>query len=226
MKKVMKASKKYIITIACFAVILVACIGATIGITMAYFGDVKSNTATITLGASIYMESSGGVAVAASAATVVPSQPVTVDATATIKAGAGTVTPAVVRAKLTFTAGTTGATFTIEDGTTFDAYLGGTKSSTAVWKAVVNGNNTYLYLVNKTTTTNLEPVNPTTAGYAVKFTVPVTIPSSIGNSASGQACTLAVEFKALQSNIWDASGNAVAKTHAAFASYFDALTAA
>ncbi len=226
MKKVMKASKKYIITIASFAVILVACIGATIGITMAYFGDVKSNTQNITLGASIFMDSTGGVALAASAANVVPSQPVTVDATATIKAGTGTVTPAVVRAQLTFTAGTTGATFSITDGTTFDAYIGGTKSTSAVWKAVVAGGKTYLYLVNKTTDTNLETVTPSTSGVAVKFTVPVSVPSTIGNSASGQSCTLTAEFKALQSNIWDGSGNAVAKTHAAFATYFDALTAA
>ena len=65
MKKVMNASKKYIITIVSFAIILVACIGATIGITMAYFGDAKSGTADITLGASILFDGTKGVSVAA-----------------------------------------------------------------------------------------------------------------------------------------------------------------
>ena len=218
MKKVMKASKKYIITIASFAVILVACIGATIGITMAYFGDVKDASANITLGASISFKSSGGIAVAASATTAVPSQTVNVTTTLVVVKGDGTVTNGVLEVTPTFVAGTTGATCTFADGTKY--------AVTGVTGATMIAKNNKLYLVDSTTTTNLKEITPTESGITISFVVPVTIPSTIGNSAGGQACSLSMTAKVLQSTIYTNGTTAVAKTVDAFGTYFAGLTAA
>lgn len=218
MKKVMKASKNYIITIASFAVILVACIGATIGITMAYFGDVQSASANITLGASISFKSSGGIAVAAGATTAVPSQTVNVTTTLTIVKGDGTVTNGVLQVTPTFTAGTTGATCTFTDGTKF--------AVTGVSGATMIAQGNKLYLVDSTTTTNLKEITPTTEGVTISFVVPVQIPSTIGNSAGGQACSLSMTAKVIQSTIYTNGTTAVAKTVSAFGTYFEGLNAA
>lgn len=220
MKKVIKASKKWVITIVSFAIILVACIGATIGITMAYFGDVQSGTANITLGASIVM-GSGGVVVTPSAETsVVPSQVVNCTVKATVKAGtSGNASTAVMQFIPTFTAGSTGATCTFTKGATYAV----TGITGAV--VIVSDDAKSLYLVDSTTTTNLKVITPTAAGVTIQFTIPITVPTTIGNTASGQACSLAIQTKALQSTIYSGS-NAVSPTVANFKTYFDGFTAA
>ncbi len=217
MKKVMNASKKYIITIVSFAIILVACIGATIGITMAYFGDAKSGSANITLGASIEFDGTSGVAVAAGSTTAVPSQTVNVTTTLKIKKGTGTVTKAVLQVVPTFTAGDTGVTCSFADDTEF--------AVTGVTDAVLVAKSNKLYLVNKTTKTNLQEITPTDTGLTISFVVPVQIPSSIGNAAGGKACSLSMTAKVIQSTIYTNGTTAVAKTVSAFGTYFDGLTA-
>lgn len=217
MKKVMNASKKYLITIISFAVILVACIGATIGITMAYFGDAKSNSANITLGASIKFAETGGVAVAAGSTTAVPSQTVNVTTTLKIQKGTGTVTKAVLQVIPTFEAGETGVTCAFTNGTTYDV--------TGVTGAKLIAQDNKLYLVDSTTTTSLKEIEPTESGLTISFTIPVQIPSTVGNTAGGKACSLSITAKALQSTIYTDGTNAVAKTVSAFGIYFDGLTA-
>lgn len=217
MKKVMNASKKYIITIVSFAIILVACIGATIGITMAYFGDAKSGTADITLGASILFDGTKGVSVAAGSTTAVPSQTVNVTTSLIIKKGTGTVTKAVLQIVPTFTAGSTGATCTFAEDATFNVTGAGDN-------AILVVKNNKLYLVNKTTKTNLEEITPTDAGITISFTVPVQIPAGIGNTASGQICRLSMTAKVLQSTIYTNGTTAVSKTVENFSTYFDGLT--
>lgn len=219
MKKVMKASKKYIITIASFAVILVACIGATIGITMAYFGDVKSSSANITLGASIAFDGTNGIAVAAGNTTAVPSQVVNVTTTLKIVAGAkGTVTNGVLEVTPTFSAGKTGATCTFANGTKY--------AVTGVTGATMIAQNNKLYLVDSNTTTNLKEITPTTSGITISFVVPVTIPSTIGNTAGGEQCSLSMTAKVLQSTIYTDADTTVGKTVTEFATYFQNFTAA
>lgn len=218
MKKVMNASKKYVITIVSFAIILVACIGATIGITLAYFGDVKDASANITLGASIAFDGTGGIAVAAGSTTAVPSQ--TVDVTTTlkiVKGATGAVTKGVLQVTPAFSAGSTGATCTFTNGTKFNV--------TGVSNAVMIAQDNKLYLVNSSTTTNLVEIDPSST-VTISFTVPVAIPSTIGNSAGGQSCSLSMTAKVLQSNIYTDGTTTVAKTVSGFASYFDAFTAA
>lgn len=215
MKKVMNASKKYIITIVSFAIILVACIGATIGITMAYFGDAKSGSASITLGASIEFDGTSGVAVTAGSTTAVPSQTVNVTTTLKIKKGTGTVTKAVLQVVPTFTAGDTGVTCSFADDTEF--------AVTGVTDAVLVAKSNKLYLVKKTTKTDLQEITPTDGGLTISFVVPVQIPSSIGNAAGGKACSLSMTAKVIQSTIYTDGTTAVAKTVSAFATYFEGL---
>lgn len=218
MKKVMKASKKYIITIASFAVILVACIGATIGVTMAYFGDVKNATANIKLGASISFKSSGGIAVAATGVTAaVPSQVVNVDTTLVITKGEGTVTKGVLQVVPEFNAGETDVTLTFKDGDTF-AVTGAASGSLMV----VKSNKLYLVDSGKTNLVEIDPTSDVT----IKFTVPVTIPTTIGNTQGGQSFSLKMTAKVLQSTIYTDATNTVAKTVTGFATYFDSFTAA
>ncbi len=220
MKKVMNASKKYIITIVSFAIILVACIGATIGITMAYFGDVKTGSAGITLGASIEFGSGddSGISVVAASATAIPSQTINVTTTLKIKKGTGTVTKAVLQFVPEFTAGSTGATCSFADDTEF--------AVTGVTDAVLVAKSNKLYLVNKTTKTNLQEITPTDDGLTISFVVPIQVPSTVGNSASGKACSIKMTAKAIQSTIYTNGTTAVAKTVSAFATYFENLTAA
>lgn len=218
MKKVMKASKKYIITLACFAVVLVACIGATIGITMAYFGDVKSDTADIVLGAAIEFDGTAGIDVAATnvSGSIVPSQVVDVKTTLKIVKGAqGETTKGVLQLTPEFDAGGTGVTCSFADNATFAV----TGDVTGVLKAKDNK----LYLVESANSDNLVEITPTTEGVSLSFIVQVTVPESLDNKQGGKTISMTMTAKVLQSTIY-AGGSTVAKTISGFASYFNGFT--
>lgn len=220
MKKAIKTSKKYLITISSFAIILVACVGATIGITMAYFGDVKNGSADITLSAGITFDGTSGISVSAGDVEyAVPSQTVTVTTSLKIVKGTGTkATNAVLQVAPTFTAtGLTGVTCDFTDGNKY-AVTGLTGA-----QLLASGNR--LYLV-KTDTTDLFEFEPTDSGVTISFTIDVQIPSTIGNTAGGKSCSLSITAKVLQSTIYTDATNTVEKTITGFADYFSGFNAA
>lgn len=234
MKKVMTASKKYLITIICFAVVLVACIGATIGITMAYFGDVKSNSASITLGTSIYFgtDSDNKEVTMTTGLTgaVVPSQTVDVTTSLRIRKGEGTyVTKGLLRLDTTFEdKDTSGMTCDFENGTTFEV--------TGITGAKFVAYSKKLYLVkssfNATSTTSsavfeaaeLFEIEP---DVYLSCVIQIVVPSTVGNASSGKTCSLSITAKVLQSTVYASAGStSVSKTIGGFNTYFDSFTIA
>lgn len=201
----------------CMSLILIACIGITFGITLAYFGDVKTGSASITLGASIYFDETNGVAVSASGSTaVVPSQSIDVSTNLKIIAGNGTVTKGVLKVMPDFQAGDTGATCTFTAGSTYDVSIGGTKSTDAVMVVYQNE----LFLVKKSDTTKLYEITPSTSGLQVSFSVPVTVPETVANEASGKTCTIKMTAVVLQSTIYTSATATVPLTITDFLPYF------
>ncbi len=206
--------------LVCMALILVLCVGATIGLTVAFFGDSKSGSTEIKLGASIEFDGENGVSVATSdGLTVVPSQTVDVETTLVVKNGTdGDPTSGVLKVIPSLKAGSTGAKLTLTAGSTYDVTINGTKSTDTVM-VVYNGD---LYLAEKSNTANLKVFTPTTSGTTIKFTVPITFPNSLGNSASGQKCTITMTGIVLQSLIHSESG-VVDTTIVDFIPYFEEL---
>ncbi len=209
-----KRNKKKVISIVALVASFVLCIGATFGITMAYFGGTDSKSLSnitlktgIVIGASISADSS------VQNSLVVPSQPVTVTATGSVTAATDNGASAVnavkglVRAKFSVAGeGTFASGFTVTtDGETDDWYKDGD----------------YYYLVSSGTT-----LKEVTAGGSVTISGKFTVPSTLNNSNSGQAVSITVTFEVVQSELWDASGNKVEKTvNTDVKSAFDALTA-
>lgn len=219
MKKAINKSKKYLVTIISFAVILVACIGATIGITMAYFGDVKSGTANITLGAGILIngESLTMTTDLTDGTVAVPSQTVTVSTSIVVKKGTGDkATDAVLQIAPTFDAGTTGITCNFNDGEKF--------AVTGVDGATLIAKDNYLYLVDSTNTANLKAFTPTADGVTISFSIKIAIPESIDNDVAGGSIQLSLTAKALQSTIYTNDGLVTLTTTNA-ATYFSAIGA-
>ncbi len=216
----MKSQFKFHKMLVCMALILVLCVGATIGLTVAFFGDSKSGSTEIKLGASIEFDGENGVSVATSdGLTVVPSQTVDVETTLVVKNGTdGDPTSGVLKVIPSLKAGSTGAKLTLTAGSTYDVTINGTKSTDTVM-VVYNGD---LYLAEKSNTANLKVFTPTTSGTTIKFTVPITFPNSLGNSASGQKCTISMKGVVIQSLICGASGE-VPTTIVDFQPYFDEL---
>ncbi len=206
--------------LVCMALILVLCVGATIGLTVAFFGDSKSGSTEIKLGASIEFDGENGVSVATSdGLTVVPSQTVDVETTLVVKNGTdGDPTSGVLKVIPSLKAGSTGAKLTLTAGSTYDVTINGTKSTDTVM-VVYNGD---LYLAEKSNTANLKVFTPTTSGTTIKFTVPITFPNSLGNSASGQKCTISMKGVVIQSQIHGESGE-VPTTIVDFIPYFEEL---
>ncbi len=204
--------------LVCMALILVACVGLTVGITLTFFGDSKSGSTEIKLGASIEFDGENGVSVATSdGLTVVPSQTVDVETTLVVKNGTdGDPTSGVLKVIPSLKAGSTGAKLTLTAGSTYDVTINGTKSTDTVM-VVYNGD---LYLAEKSNTANLKVFTPTTSGITIKFTVPITFPNSLGNSASGQKCTITMTGIVLQSLIHSESGE-VPTTIVDFIPYFE-----
>lgn len=228
MKKVMTASKKYLITIICFAVVLVACIGATIGITLAFFGDAKKATANITLASSIEFDGSNGIVMSTGLnnAAVVPSQLVTVTTTLTIKNGAkGTASPAVLQLIPTFSAGSTGITCNFDSSTSFSAKVGSdsTGAKLVVGTTASSGGSTCLYLV-KSGSTNLYTFTPTSSGTTITFEIQIPIPNTITNSVGGEACTLNMTAKTVQATYYNGTTTAVTPTTSNYYDVFNAIS--
>ncbi len=206
--------------LVCMALILVLCVGATIGLTVAFFGDSKSGSTEIKLGASIEFDGENGVSVATSdGLTVVPSQTVDVETTLVVKNGTdGDPTSGVLKVIPSLTAGSTGAKLTLTAGSTYDVTINGTKSTDTVM-VVYNGD---LYLAENSNKANLKVFTPTTSGTTIKFTVPITFPNSLGNSASGQKCTISMKGVVVQSLIYGENGE-VDTTIVDFQPYFEEL---
>ena len=195
MEKSKSKAKQYLI----IAISLLLSMVATFGLTIAFFGGSDSETANITLGASIYLAEEDGLTVTTSASKyVVPGQTFTVDAGLNVKKGVGTVTNAVVKIMPTMLAGSTGAGLDLENGTTYDVTINGTKSNDAV---VVVYNNE-LYLAQKSDTTKLYEITPTESGLKLGFSMPIKFPASTTNEGSGQSCSLEFTAVVFQSKIY------------------------
>lgn len=186
-----------------------------------FFGDSQSDSAEIKLGASIqFYEDNGGVSVAtADGITVVPSQSVDITTSLTIVNGSGDATSGVLKVIPSFTAGATGATLSLNEGSEYDVYVNGSLSSSAVM-VVYCGD---LYFAQKTDNSKLEVFTPTTSTITIKFTIPVQFPSTLGNSASGEKCSISMQGVVLQSTIYSDNGSLVDTTIENFQDYFDQL---
>ncbi len=240
MKKAIKTSKKYLITIISFAIILVACIGATIGITMAYFGDVKSGSADITLGASIYFAKDSENQKEINMTTdltgsAVPSQTVTVTTSLNIQNGTeGQATKGVLCLEPVFSdKNGSGVTCTFVNGTTYDI-----SADSVITGVKFLAYKNRLYLVNSTLTTDglstdedfekvaLAEVGDNKVG-KLSCVIKITIPTEIGNDAGGKTCSLSITAKVLQSAIYtDASNTAASVTIGGFSGYFNDFNSA
>lgn len=216
----MKKISKYGKMVACMVLVLILCVGATLGITLTFFGDVQSGSAEIKLGASIMFKSDGGVAVTTeSGISVVPSQTVNVQTTLTVVAGEGDVTKGVLKVIPSFEAGVTGAKLTLQEGESYSVKIDNAVSSDAV--IVVHDGS--LYLAESANTANLKVFSPTTSGTAISFTVPVTFPDTLGNSVSGQKCSVTMKGIVIQSTIYDNNNNIVPTTIVKFQPYLNQL---
>ena len=207
-------------------VAFVVAIGATFGITMAYFGG-KSNTSTgaITLKTGIWVNSKDITGISATSY-VVPSQIVEPECVLTIKsskdkADAAITTDqaskALLRAELVITDGTgsgtissaaTAAYFAVYDSS--NVQVGNfVKDTTDVTK------NYYYFLPTATTTfadsATMQEIDTTDGELTYKFKIKIQIPSSLGNAAGGTKIDISVYYQAVQSDFYDANGDLIDK---------------
>lgn len=193
-----KKNKKKIISIVALAASFVLCIGATFGITLAYFGGSdKADLTAITL--------KTGVTVGAAASStvsnnlVVPGQPVDITCTATINAYSGegataaNAVPGLLRAKFT-TGGTASVTATIS---TAEVTTSG--SQKGYW---VNGGDGYYYFCTTAAGKQLQPITATSQ-QTVEMKGSFTVPTDFDNDDSGKTFTATVIFEVAQGELYN-----------------------
>lgn len=201
-------NKKKIATIIALVASFVLCIGASFGITMAYFGGKSEGIRSITLKTGV----SVGAEVTSSATTsnhlVVPGQPISINATATVSAyqAEGEVVPGLLRAKFT-----SGGTATGAADTDIVVTLTTTVNETnLVW--VYDGSE-YYYLCTAApaenaeyTTAQLYKVTPTTeAAVEVVLQGACIVPTGFGNEDSGKTFIASVVFEVAQAELYSGS---------------------
>ncbi len=189
-----------------FAIVfaLILCMGATFGITMAFFGgNSTAELANITL--------KTGVKVGASAVTnasnnlLVPGQPVTVTATAKVEpyATTGTVVPALLRAKINLN-GDDAVKLTVSpESVTVGS---GSSSQTGYW--VENTEDGYFYLCTSEAkspvgTTQLLKFTPPAAGVNINLKGTFKVPFEYQNDSSGKAFTSKAIFEVAQGELYN-----------------------
>lgn len=196
-----KKNKKKILSIVALAASFVLCIGATFGITLAYFGgNATASMTAITLKTGVTV----GAAASATATNnlVVPGQPVTINCTATISPYSGTgataanAVPGLLRAKFT-TGGTASVT----------AAIAATKVTTSVsnqegyW---VDGGDDYYYFCTSASGKQLVAITAT-AEQTVTMSGSFTVPPEYDNDDSGKTFTATVIFEVAQGELWNGS---------------------
>ena len=194
-----KKNKKKIISIVALAASFVLCIGATFGVTLAYFGgSAKADLTAITL--------KTGVTVGAAASStvsnnlVVPGQPVDITCTATINpySGAGATAadavPGLLRAKFT-TGGTASVTATIDT-----AVVTTSGGQTGYW--VYNSTDQYYYFCTTAAGKQLQPITATSQ-QTVEMLGSFTVPTEFDNDDSGKTFTATVIFEVAQGELYN-----------------------
>lgn len=197
MKMKNKKNKKKVLSIVALAATFVLCIGATFGITLAYFGGNATGSITdITL--------KTGVTVGAAARSsvdnnlVVPGQPVNITCTATIEpyeggtANSTNAVPGLLRAKFT-TGGDMSVTATIS------AEKVTATNGEGYW---VDGGDGYHYFCTSASGKQLVALSATAAN-EVTMSGSFTVPTSLDNDDSGQTFTASVVFEVAQGELWN-----------------------
>ncbi len=188
-----KKNKKKVISIVALVASFVLCIGATFGITMAYFGgNAKKDLGTLTLKTGITVNAAISTTQTIENSLVVPGQPIDINATGTVKSYNGTtnVVDGILRAKITITAtGFTGVTPTINAGTN-------TGTAAGVW--VASGE--YYYLCTAAGAKTLQKVQYDETAI---LTGTADIPNTIKNDMSGKTITASVTFEVVQAELFN-----------------------
>ena len=231
MEKKKKRRKLKLIKSLVLVVAFVVAIGATFGITMAYFGGTSgTKTAEMTLKTGLWLKAGDITDSSGSSATqfVVPSQVINPKCQVSIKSSklasdpsANTVegqqgSDALLRAEIQFTdeSGVLSGSSSSASATYFQVY---DLSDTEVGAFVKDGSTNYFYFMPKGTTSITDStrmqVVPTSGGEVTyKFNLKVTVPPEIGNNKGGSVITLSVNYQVIQADFFEINGNMSEKT--------------
>lgn len=204
-------NRKGKIYIAIMSIVLVITFVATCSLTLSFFGSSANSTTTIRLGNAVTVDST--ITLSTANLYVLPSQLVTVSATATVKSeGSSTPTPALLRARINVTTTATSVTNTVVANTQVNG-------TTAYW---VDGGDGYFYLMSSNSSTGvLYTIDPGTTGKPVPLNVNVLFPDTLTNADNGKEYKVSVTFCAIQGRIYSTDGttlvtNSIANTKEIF----------
>ncbi len=218
MKKVKSKKTILVVQLLTLLVAFLLCIVATVGITLAFFGNTASGVAVITLRGGVYVGAS--FSASTSAQYVVPGQMVNVNSIASVTSRSDNPTNAFLRAsvlELTHSSGdapelnVTG-TLTVQD-------------TTCHWEK--NGN--WYYLCKGESGTSLMELVTTDHNSAdkpldVEFTSTFQVDKNYKNDKSGSTYTVTVSFTAIQSFIPDTTPDQLVCTNEKVIEVFDSIT--
>lgn len=183
MEKSKKSKKKLIGIIAGCAMAFVLTVVVSVAVTLAYFGDTKDASGTITMGQALNFDSSATASTTLTTAKTLPGASDKVTVSASI---AKSTTTAYLRVKVT-SSGTgassivLGNTYTCTDGT-----------------FVKNGE--YYYLAKTGATDDMAVLDATAeGGKAISFEIPYTVDAKLKNEVAGQQITITVTMEIIQS---------------------------
>lgn len=185
MEKSKKSKKKLIGIIAGCAMAFVLTVVVSVAVTLAYFGDNKDASGTITMGQALEF---GTTATASTTLTTAKTLPGASDKVTVSASIAQSTTTAYLRVKVA-SSGTgagsivLGNTYTCTDGT-----------------FIKNGNYYYLAESGATADTNkMAVLDATAAGKAISFEIPYTVDAALKNEVAGQEITITVSMEIIQS---------------------------
>ena len=229
-KEILKRKRKRNNIIKTFVLVIafVVAIGTTFGVTMAYFGGTSGTfTSTMTLKTGVYINAPAPTNISQSMY-VVPSQVIEAGCTVNVKSAkpngdlstGAAASKGLLRAKITFSAGGTGATLTSGGNTYFPVKIGSeTTASCNLVPWTGEGGDGYYYLmkgttINATSSTEADWMKEidTTAGIqTLNFTLKISIPSTLTNADGGTPITLTISYEVIQSDWYNDSTSAVYK---------------
>lgn len=223
-KKEIKKRKKRrnkLIKSLVLAVAFVVAIGATFGVTMAYFGGKSSEvTKTMTLKTGLYLKAGFTDGSVTSTAYVVPSQVLDIPCQVSVKSAdakgskvntGDSASDALIRAKVVFNAGTTGATMDSGGHAYFPVTIGGSTVGNFV-KAT--GEDYYYLMVGETITTDalMYVVKSSEAEQTLTYTLNVKVPNNLTNEHGGDSISLTLHYEVIQADFFKTTSTPVAKT--------------
>lgn len=221
MDKKKKRRKIRLIKSLVLVVAFVVAIGATFGITMAYFGGTSTTEkAEMTLKTGLWVNAKDITTVSASQY-VVPSQVINPTCEVSIKsskekgnaANTGeSASKALLRALIVFTDETGSLSNTTSAG-----YFEVKSGSTHVGNFVKDGETNYYYFMPTSVTSitgseTMQVIDTTAGEVTYKFTLNVAVPKELGNSAGGSKITLEVSYQVIQADFFNDAGAEITKT--------------